>query len=525
MTIPRPLLTAALLVSLAPAAQAEPPPSDPSRLLLEPIPAAKSGLDHVINSDAKLGELKYTWMSAPVDIDADGHLDLIVYGHHGGGSAVWLGDGRGAFRFDNRPYAERWVFAGRDPVWISVAKHGLMDAVGTEGSGVGGRVFLNQGDGHWQATEYVLPGRFQLCDLDGDGQHDESFDSQSGTAQKLEPALHNVAGAPQGKFSVRELWSAEKLVGFPEGVERGSGPGRAAYRDAYSVDLDGDHRNELVIHLKGTKGGFTTPELFSWVLAAKADAPAEWTDTTADCGLPTGVGHWFYPEDINTDGSLDMVDLHSGHWYANDGRGRFRQSATRVFDPEVRLPRRPGHPWTADNELQWIDLDNNGCRDLVTAADHSVNNGAFLNLGGGRFVESPDVPGGRRNRKFGDLNGDQRIDMVTFGDSRLTLHENRTPHGGISIRLAARVPARGHLGAKFWVYEAGRLGDAAALIDYQQGFMNRDDNRSHNLRPVFLVGLADRPTADVRVRFPSGVERELRGVKAGQEVELREVER
>lgn len=517
------LLTLVFLAGGGRLAHAEQAPADPASIAWKKIPAEESGLSHVLNSDPSLGELKYSWMSPPVDINADGHLDLIVYGHHGGGAAVWLGDGRGKFAFDRQGYADRWQFGGRDPVWISLSKPGVVDAIGTEGYGVAGRIFLNTGDGHWQKTNLVLPGAVQLADLDGDGLHEETFQTFTGAALKLTPAPAGAATSTAASQSSQELWHAEQIVGFPAGIERGQGPGRAGYRDAYVVDLDGDHHNEIILHLKGGSG-FTSKEVFSWVISSSPDAPNRWQDTTAQRRLPSGPGHWLYPEDIDLDGSLDLVDLHAGHWYRNDGQGRFELSETRVFDPAERLHRRTEHPWTADNEHQWLDLDNNGHRDLVTASDHSPNHGTFLHLGQGRFVETPDVPGGRRNRKFGDINHDGRLDMVTFEKDRLTLHENASPAAGISVRLVPKVPAHGRLGAKLWVYAAGKLGEPAALLDYQQGFMNRDSGRSHNLAPVFHTGLGQHKAVDLRVRFPSGVVKEVRNAPGGTQVEVAEQE-
>mgnify|MGYP002063985435 CR=1 FL=1 len=32
------------------------------------------------------------------DLNADGHLDIMYYGHHGGGAAIWFGNGDGTFQ-------------------------------------------------------------------------------------------------------------------------------------------------------------------------------------------------------------------------------------------------------------------------------------------------------------------------------------------------------------------------------------------------------------------------------------------
>lgn len=478
------------------------------------VPGEQSGLTHVINTDAKVGELKYPWMSPPIDINGDGHLDLLLYGHHGGGAAVWLGKGNGTFTFDAGGYQQRWTFGGRDPIWLDLRGKGAADAIGTEGAGVTGRFYANAGDGTWKSTGLLIGGGgiggIHLADLDGDGRHREVFITGVGAALALEPALTDWIDAKSDKLKATELWTAEPLVGWPQGLERGAGPGRSGFRDAYAVDLDGDDRNELILHLKGI--GFDPVQLYTYVLTREGTT---WKDSTGRRGLPTGEGRWLFPEDINVDGSLDLVNLHSGHWYANDGKGHFVPAATRLFDPEKRLSGRKEHPWTTDCELQWLDLDNNGFRDFVSASDHGTQRGVFLNQGGGRFMEVAPVPGSRRDRKFGDVNGDGRVDMVVFAKDRLVLQRNDTPYQGLSIRLVPKVPADAALGAKVWVYEAGRLGDAKALIHYRQGFVERDGGRSNILVPLLHVGLGDRGAADVRVRFPSGEVREARGVKAG----------
>lgn len=492
-------------------------------------PAAESGLTHVANSEPRWGAMKYMWMSPPVDIDGDGHLDLLLYGHHGGGAAVWLGKGDGTFTLDERGYQQRWVFGARDPVWWDRSGRGAVDGLGTEGAGVSGFLFVNDGTGHWRKTAAAIPeagyGSFQLADLNGDGWHREIFLSGRGAALRPNLPPADWADVLPKSLHFEEDWTAEQLVGWPKQVELGRGPARSGYRDAYAVDLTGDHQNELILHLRGS--GFSSPQLYSWVLtrSVTADGGFVWKDTTAERGLPTDEGHWLFPEDVDVDGHLDLVDLHTGHWYRNDGKGRFTVSPHRVFDPKNRtLAGKKGHPWTTDNELQWLDLDNNGFRDLVTASDHGSENGVFLNLGGGRFVEVAGVPGNRRNRKFGDLTGNQRLDMVALVQNQLVLHRNETPLGGLHIRLEPREPADVHLGAKVWVYRAGQLGEAAGLLHYRQGFMERDAGRSTVLTPLLHVGLGQAEAADVRVRFSSGVIREVRGVKAGTRVVVREAE-
>ncbi|MBL8799555.1 MAG: CRTAC1 family protein [Planctomycetia bacterium] len=523
ITAPRRLLALVilpLLGTILAAGAAEPV----AKLAFVEVPADRSGLQHVLNSDPKLGEMKYIWMSSLVDIDGDGKLDILAYGHHGGGAAVWLGKGDGTFTLDDRGYTQRWQFGGRDPIWIDLNGSGAPDAIGTEGAGVAGRVFLNEGKGHWRKTALVVDGTgiggVQLADLDGDGYHREIFIT-GGSAQQPEPPVTEWARTTAAKLGGKELWQAEKLVGWPEGIARGAGPGRAMFREAYAVDLNGDHKNELIIHFKGGDG-FSSKQLYSWVLTRDADA---WKDGTTAAGLPTGPGHWFYPEDIDVDGNLDIADLHTGEWYRNDGQGRFTLSPQRIFDPAKRLTGRIGHPWTADNEQQWLDLDNNGYRDFVTATDHGSEHGTFLNLGGGRFVEVAGIPGARRTRKFGDVNGDHKLDMVSMGKDQLTLHRNETPQHGLHIRLVPRVPSDAFLGAKIWVYPDGKLGDPKALVHYRQGFMDRDGGRSHNLLPTLHVGLGQMEKVDIRVRFPSGEVREARGVKADTLVTIPEVQK
>jgi hypothetical protein len=144
-----------------------------SLLPLTVIPPEESGLTHQVKilSTTVTEGIKYPWMSSLVDINADGHLDILYYGHHGGGAAIWFGNGDGTFKLDSDGYEARWVFGARDPVWLDVNGDGAMDAVGVEGYNIKGFLYMNTGDGHFEKTSLRYHGNF--VDLDHDGHHDE----------------------------------------------------------------------------------------------------------------------------------------------------------------------------------------------------------------------------------------------------------------------------------------------------------------------------------------------------------------
>jgi hypothetical protein len=104
----------------------------------------------------------------------------------------------------------------------------------------------------------------------------------------------------------------------------------------------------------------------------------------------------------------------------------------------------------------------------------------------------------------------------------MTLLRNDTTNAGLAVRIVPRAPAEAALGCKLWVYRAGTLGETKGLVHYRQCFMERFPVRRNVLVPVLHVGLGAVDAVDIRVRFPSGVVRELKGVKARTTAEIRE---
>src|SRR5688572_2431230 len=85
--------------------------------------------------------LDYPWMSSIVDYDNDGSLDVILYGHHSKDAYIWRG-ARGDAEYLPKG---SWVFGVRDPIWLDIDKDGDMDGIGTEGTNISGKLFVNQG--------------------------------------------------------------------------------------------------------------------------------------------------------------------------------------------------------------------------------------------------------------------------------------------------------------------------------------------------------------------------------------------
>ncbi|MCZ7646042.1 MAG: CRTAC1 family protein [Planctomycetota bacterium] len=478
------------------------------------IPAEKSGLTDGIDAT-----VKYPWMGVPVDLNGDGHLDLMYYGHHGGGAGIWFGKGDGTFTFDSSGYTARWVFGERDPTWWDPDGDGFMDGIASPA----GRSVLhvNDGTGHWKASNLQLAGMF--ADLDGDGHHDEilEYKRTAGAVMALEPPFSQWGKGVPENVEVKTIWLPVDVVGWPKDLPKPEGPKLPnGFREAYSVDLDGDDRNELVLFFVGP-GGFNTDKLRGYVLEREAESkgPADWKDVTAARGLPDGLGHWLYPEDLDVDGDLDLADLYTGEWYANDGKGTFTKSQSRLH-----LGKKTNGTSHVDNdsEVWFMDLDNNGFRDLVSAADHTPSFTTILNLGGGTFVESLSVKGNRRGRKFGDVDHDGDLDMIVTQKLNLVLMRNDTSNLGLHVKLVPKIPAEAALGCKLWVYRAGSLGDEKALLHYRQVFQGRAQERSNILDTKLHVGLGKAETADIRVRFPSGEVREVKGAKARSVVEVKE---
>lgn len=477
-------------------------------LPFEPVPAEQSGLGHKLNSDPALGKIETPYLGPLVDLNGDGHVDIHWYGHSGGGAALFFGDGKGGFKFCGDKYAERWAWHAFSPLWWDLSGTGRLDGAASWATT---GYYLNDGQARFKKVNDFGIGR--LVDGGGSGPCEAMWVVGQGMGA-LDPKPSAWNGVMPEKVKWTSAWKAEDKLGWPEGEARSPHPLAPKFGGAFSVDLDGDNKDELIVTFHGAK-------LYAWVLERDptVEGLASWKEATEARGLPKGAGHFYYPEDVNTDGGLDLLDLACGELYLNNGKGHFAKASYRLFDPAAR---KGSAPFDDDGRLELLDLDNDGRRDIVSTGFHTQASGLFMNLGG-KFEEvKPPFPLERVRLAIGDVDGDGALDVVHVKGDTLELLRNKTANTGLVVHLRPKATAVQQLGCKVWVYKAGQMGKADALIHYRQCFMDRSNTNDMVLDGRVHVGLGKAESADVRVRFPSGEVREAPAAKARTVVVLKE---
>jgi hypothetical protein len=128
-------------------------------------------------------------------------------------------------------------------------------------------------------------------------------------------------------------------------------------------------------------------------------------------------------------------------------------------------------------------------------------------------------------RAIGDVDNDGDLDYVKRGKKggpTMVLFRNETKNRGLFVRIVPRNSPEQQLGCKMWVYESGKMGNAAGLINYRQCFMLNTASKAEVIDGQIHIGIGTRTEVDIRVRFPSGEIREAKGVKPGAITEIKE---
>jgi hypothetical protein len=256
--------------------------------------------------------------------------------------------------------------------------------------------------------------------------------------------------------------------------------------------------------------------------------------TFTECGLESGAalsengkmlsGMGVVFQDYDNDGLPDLLITQLPHEpyvvFHNDGRG--------LFSPQELAA---GFGVLSGNSSGWgvglEDFDNDGWKDAFIVQGHVFDNVEMYD-GSLRYREPPllalnhkghfvkgdagsDVPLAGRGAAFGDLNNDGWIDVITtaLGD-RPQVYLNR---GGelhwLTITLRGRQSNRDGFGARVQVNGQTRVATATG------SYLSSNDKRLH-------FGLGSAATAEIEIRWPSGIRQVLRGVKADQFVVIEE---
>lgn len=293
------------------------------------------------------------WLSGMdlVDLDGDGHLDLVL-GAHGQEGVLALNDGLG--HFTTAPATG--LSLTEIHVACDVNEDGKLDLQLTHSDGEG-RWFLNESKAGSLSFQALPPAPGQarenaMIDLDRDGLVDWIHEQGSGLAVEF--------GDGHGAFPRKTT-----LPGLKE-------------TSALPVDLNGDGAIDLVLKQCGyhaEKAGQSRLLL--------NDGKMNFANATTAAGLVEeglviqGVG------DVNQDGSLDLICLEHGksvEIYLNDGAGHF----TRRPDAVAGL-QQAQQPTYANWGLAVVtDFDNDGVADILMDGRNFLY--VLRGTGGGHFT-------------------------------------------------------------------------------------------------------------------------------------------
>jgi enediyne biosynthesis protein E4 len=246
---------------------------------------------------------------------------------------------------------------------------------------------------------------------------------------------------------------------------------------------------------------------------------------TSSGKMPSGMGVVF--QDYDNDGLPDLLVTQLPHEpyvvFHNDGKGSF---SAQELETGFGAISGKSSGWGVGLE----DFDNDGWKDAFIVQGHVFDNveiydsslryrdAPLLALNYRGHFEKGDLgsnlPTAGRGAAFGDLNNDGWIDVVTTAlGERPQFYLNR---GGklhwLTITLRGKRSNRDGFGARVQVNGQTRFATAAG------SYLSSNDKRLH-----FGIGKAE--SADVEIRWPSGVHQVLHGVKANQFIIIEESER
>jgi hypothetical protein len=297
---------------------------------------------------------------------------------------------------------------------------------------------------------------------------------------------------------------------------------------AVAADLDGDGWQDIYVACDSTASLlFHNRGNGTFVERGLETGLAVNEDGSEQAGMGIGVG------DFDTDGRLDVLKTHftedTAALYRNMGRSGFEDVTLRSgLAVETRY-------------VSWgngiVDLDNDGLPDIfwVTGSvfpeverkhpdfPHKTPRVLFRNLGGGKFEELLDLAGpgvaaphASRGLAFGDFDNDGDIDILIMNINEppsLLRNDITGSAHWLKVKLIGTQSNPNAIGAVVVASYGGRRQAQAVLA--ASGYMSSSDRRLH-------FGLGTAETADLEIRWPSGMRESLKGVAADHLVTVKE---
>ncbi|HTL28660.1 MAG TPA: CRTAC1 family protein [Tepidisphaeraceae bacterium] len=250
-------------------------------------------------------------------------------------------------------------------------------------------------------------------------------------------------------------------------------------------------------------------------------------DGMEQAGMGVGIG------DFNLDGNLDIFKTHfvddTNVLYRNDGKGNFDDVTTQAgLGVETRF-------------ISWgaavADLDNDGNPDLLYVTGNvypeiekklptyplKTPRVVFRNLGSGKFEELIDeagpgiaAPHASRGCALGDFDNDGDLDVLIINLNEppsLLRNDVSGKNNWLKLKLVGLKSNRSAIGARVIASYGGRK--QAQEVLSQSSFYSASDLRLH-------FGLGPAQTADLEIRWPSGLKQSFTNVRANQIVRIEE---
>lgn len=305
------------------------------------------------------------------DVNADGHVDILVGTTYQTQSRLYLGTGGGAFREVTTTHLPQTPASVGDLEFGDVDLDGDLDVVLADWGA--GNNMTNEG------------GRTRLWLNDGTGRFSDA------TADRMPPAL------------VRFSWDLEL------------------------VDVENDYDLDVVVSCKRCIGGYLFRNDGAGTFTHDGPGLPQYTNNYEYEPMDLDGDGFLDLVTIN-DGEIvrEGGSNRREHVFRNDGKGRFRDATAQWWPVEA-------NPGEDDNMVAFLDVDSDGDADFVVGSLSGPDR-LLLNDGKGRLTLRSDVfsgtdTPGTLGLALADLDGDHRMDVIQAQGEHPTAVQERVFFG------------------------------------------------------------------------------------------------